>query len=161
MSWIDHVLGRQNGHTALAESAAPTPQLVREVEARVGQQYNDTIELLTERIAELELGSEDVSWKPFGGEGATEFSRQYLRRIIRQSRLYYLRNPLVNRAVSIQSMYVFGQGVSITGRAPAVNDVVQAFLDDPANQVELTSHQARGQGQYDQRAANFGELQAV
>jgi hypothetical protein len=134
---------RRNGHAPVAESASPA--LVHEIEHRVSREYNDTLELLTERIGELELESEDVWFQRIGAtEGVNEFSRAHLAKIIRQSRLYYLRNPLINRAVSLQAMYVFGQGVSITGRAPAVNEVVQAFLDDPANQVELTSHQARG-----------------
>jgi len=55
----------------------------------------------------------------------------------------WLKNPLIQRAVNVQAHYVFGQGINIRARAPAVNTVVQQFLDDPRNQVELTGHQAQ------------------
>jgi hypothetical protein len=103
----------------------------------------DNLQLFEERIAELELGAEEIFWQRLDSEGPGEFSREMLRKLTRLSRIYYLKNPLVRRAVALQAYYVFGQGVSITARAPQVNDVVQAFLDDPANKAELTSHQAR------------------
>lgn len=136
----------RNGHVvAEADSGSPTAredQLVM-LRATVGQ-LEDSLDLYQEQIAELELASEDVWWRRIGGVGGThDFSRQYLGRIVKEARLYFLKNPLINRAVSIQAYYVFGQGVSITGRVPEVNDVIQAFLDDPANRTELTSHQAR------------------
>ena len=100
-------------------------------------------ELLQERIADLELSLEDLNWTRLGYETSTEFSRQGLKRIAALSRVFFLKNPLINRAVTLQAQYVWGQGVSISGKHPDVDGVVQAFLDDPKNQVELTSHQAR------------------
>jgi len=108
------------------------------------RQYVDTIELLQERLAELELAIEDTGWERLTGvDGDRELSRDALRKIARQARLAFLKNPLVNRAVTLQAYYVWGQGVSIEGRHPDVDAVVQSFLDDPKNQAELTSHQAR------------------
>ena len=107
------------------------------------QQYADSYALLTERLAELELSLEDSGWQRLSGESETEFSRAALRKINSMARLYWLKNPLVRQAVAVQTRYVFGQGVSIQGRHPAVNEVVQAFLADRKNQSELTSHQAR------------------
>ena len=98
---------------------------------------------LEERLAELELALEDVGWIKLSHEASREFSRDGLRRIAALSRLYFLKNPLVNRAVSLQAMYVWGQGVSISAKHPDVDAVVQKFLDDQKNQAELTSHQAR------------------
>lgn len=109
-------------------------------------QYEDTVELLQERITELELALHDgdgLGWSKIGGGSSREFSRDAIRRIAALARLFYLANPLINRAVSLQAQYVFGQGVNINGRHPDVDEVVQAFLDDEKNRAELTSHQAR------------------
>ncbi len=111
--------------------------------SEVEQQYTDTIELLYERLAELELAIEDQGWLRLGAEGEREFSREALRRIAAMSRLAFMKNPLVGRAVSLQALYVWGQGVTIQARHPALDAVVQAFLDDQKNRAELTSHQAR------------------
>jgi hypothetical protein len=109
------------------------------------RQRDDSLELLQERLAELELAMEDQGWTRIdAGAGDThEFDRAALRSIGRMARLMYLKNPLIKRGVDVQTAYVFGQGVTIHGRAEAVNEVVQAFLDDAKNKAELTSHQAR------------------
>jgi hypothetical protein len=102
-----------------------------------------SLELLTERLADLELALEDQGWLRLTGDSEREFSRDGLKTICRMSRYFYLKNPLVNRAVNVQAHYVWAQGVSIGAADEEVNKVVQAFLDDRANQTELTSHQAR------------------
>ncbi len=107
------------------------------------------IELLTERIAELEgttnpeLARDDIGWRRLQGEGEREFSREGLQEIIKRARLFALHNPLIRRAVWVQAVYVWGQGVTIQGRHPDVHAVIEAFLADKKNQQELTSHQAR------------------
>lgn len=106
-------------------------------------QYEDTIDLLTERLVDLELAIEDQGWQRLGGESGTEFSRDTIRKIAGLARLFYLANPLINRAVSLCAYYTFGQGINIAARHPNVDAVVQAFLDDEKNRAELTSHQAR------------------
>lgn len=98
--------------------------------------------LLQESLAELDLSMEDHKWLAFSRIG-TEFDRRQLGDIWRLSLLMYLANPLINRAVNLQSYYVWGQGVGIKAKTPLINEVVQAFLDDPKNQAELTSHQSR------------------
>jgi hypothetical protein len=106
-------------------------------------QYNNTIVYLNERIAELEFAQEDWGWTRLGGEASYEFSREFLRRIVARSRLFYLQNPLVHRAVTLQADYIFAQGVSVQGTNDIVNKVIQEFLDDPTNKKELTSHMAQ------------------
>lgn len=101
------------------------------------------VELLESRLAELELQLAEQSWERLGQADGRELSRAALREINRWARLMYLKNPLVQRGVRVQALYVFGQGMNVRGRAPAVNAVVQTFLDDAQNQAELTSHQAR------------------
>lgn len=111
--------------------------------AETARQERLTNELLMERLADLELALEDQNWLKVSFDSEREFSREGLRRISTLARIMYLKNPLIRRAVNVQSYYVWGQGVSITARDSEVNDVVQAFLDDPGNKRVLTGHQAR------------------
>lgn len=99
-------------------------------------------ELLSERLAELELALEDASWVRQTAEGTAEFSRDGLRRIIALSRLAFLKNPIIKRAVMVQVYYVLAQGVQIKCEDQTANEVIQGFLDDPLNRAELTSAQA-------------------
>ena len=99
--------------------------------------------VLTERMAELELALEDRNWLRLSAETSREFSRQGLRAIQMLSRLFYLKNPLINRGVEIKALYVWGQGVSIAAKDDEVNEVIQAFMDDPRNRSEMWGHQAR------------------
>lgn len=110
---------------------------------RYTRQLEATVELFQERIAELEFVEEDRGWERLNGGGSYEFSRDFLQRIVSRSRLFFLQNPLINRAVTLQADYVFAQGVSIQGTNEFVNEVIQEFLDDPRNQAEFTAHKAR------------------
>lgn len=100
-------------------------------------------EVLRERLAELELALEDQGWLRVAADGAHEFSPDGLRKIRALSRINYIKNPLINRAVTLQASYVFGQGINIGSKDKATNDFIQAFMDDPMNKAELTSHQSR------------------
>lgn len=117
----------------------PEPLVIHESEPGLFE----TIEDLQERLAELEFPLEDVGWQKLSNLYETEFSRDGLNRIISVSRLMGLKNPLINRAVWLQAMYVWGQGVSISARDKRVGEVVAAFLNNPKNQAELTTHQQR------------------
>lgn len=109
----------------------------------VAQQLEGNTELFQERLAELELALEDQGWSRLAADGDSDFSRGALRKINQMARVYWLKNPLIKRSVYVQTQYVFGQGVSIQGHHPLVNEVVQGFLNDLKNQAELTSHEAR------------------
>lgn len=106
------------------------------------QGYADTILLLEERLAELELAQDELGWRRVGGDNEREFSRDGLKAITKRARYAYLSNPLINHAVDVQAHYVFGQGVTVAATHPLVNDVVQTFMDDPSNAAELTSQEA-------------------
>lgn len=99
-------------------------------------------ELLRERLTELELALDSQGWEVLTGASEHEFSREGLRKICRDARLYYLKNPLIRRGVDVQADYVFGQGVEIASSDEECNQIIQEFLDDAKNQAELTSHQA-------------------
>jgi len=92
-----------------------------------------------ERIVELELELEDRGWSKLSGADEKEFTRDGLRKICHESFLFYMKNPLVKRAVDTQANYVFGQGITIKAAHPLVDEVVQSFLTDKKNQKQLTS----------------------
>lgn len=126
---------------------APSDEAVKLREV-LGQVANNN-ELLQERLAELELALDDQGWQKLSGESQLEFSREGLRKICAIATLQWLANPLVKQAVGVQTRYVFGQGVSIRSKDTDINAVLQAFLDDRKNQVELSSHQSRMQKETD------------
>ena len=99
-------------------------------------------ELVSERLAELELAMDDEGWRRLGGEFETEFSRDALLRIVRRSRFAYLSNPLINHALEVQAHYVMGLGVDVSAPHAAINDVVRAFWEDAGNRSELTADAA-------------------
>lgn len=111
---------------------------------------------LQERLASLELALEDQGWQRLTGGSDSEFSREALRAICHEARSYYLKNPLIQRGVNVQTHYVFGQGVEISAADPEINEVVQEFLDDGKNQAEFTGYQA--QSQKESELTLFGNL---
>jgi len=127
----------RRGGSELVEAKERIEQLGVELAIR-----SDNMSLFGERLAELELGLEDEGWQMLSGTTDREFSRNGLRIINHLVRLYFLKNPLIRRAVLTQTQYVFGQGVNIRANHPLVDQVVQAFLDDRKNKAELTEHQA-------------------
>lgn len=115
----------------------------RVTKAQLQEALTQTTLLLSERLAELELALEaNGEWTRLAADSDREFSRQGLRQICRLARIFYLKNPLIQRGVNVQRDYVFGQGVTIQAADGDVDEVVQAFLADAKNQAELSSHQA-------------------
>lgn len=133
MSLVERLLGRGSG--------GDDGQVARMHEA-LAEATND-LEVTRETITELELALEDVGWTRLLASGDREFSRDGLRRISRMAQLYAVKNPLIRRGLALRVYYVWGQGVRIAARDGDVNAVIQAFLDDPGNQAELTGHQAK------------------
>jgi hypothetical protein len=123
------------------------------------RQTEAQVMLLESRLAELEMQLAEQSWERLSGQYEREFSRAGLREINKWARLMFLKNPLIRRGVNVQMLYVFGQGMQVRGRDQAVNDVVQAFMDDAKNQAELTSQQAQQEKEVD--LALFGNLYFV
>ena len=106
-------------------------------------QAEQTIGLLEERFADLELAMEDTGWVRLATQAQREFSRDGLRKIILMSTMAYLKNPLIRHGTDVQAHYVWGQGVTIHCPDDATNQVIQSFLKDRKNRKVLTGHQAR------------------
>lgn len=100
-------------------------------------------ELLQERIAELELALDDVGYERIGYSNFDkQFTKASIDKIAAMARVYWLKNPLIKRAVATQANYVFGQGVDVVAADEDVQTVVDAFMDDSKNRAELTGEQA-------------------
>ena len=99
--------------------------------------------LLQERIAELELALDDVGYERIGDSNFDkQFTKASIDKIAAMARVYWLKNPLVKRAVATQANYVFGQGVDVVAADEDVQTVVDAFMEDSKNRAELTGEQA-------------------
>src|SRR5438105_8147601 len=98
---------------------------------------------LRERMAEIELALEDLGWVRMGWETQGQLSRSGLRKLTVICRQLYLKHPLINHAINVQSNYVWGQGISVVAKSAEVNKVVQAWWDRKENKAELTGHRAR------------------
>jgi hypothetical protein len=117
--------------------------------AQIQQLQGENIEL-QERLAALEMALEADGWRMLTMQADQEFSREGLRLITELSRIMSLKNPLIKRGVQVQRLYVWGQGWNVKASDPDVQGVLDAFMKDPKNQVELTSHQARMQKETEQ-----------
>lgn len=92
---------------------------------------------LKERMWDLELALEDQGWRRELSQSNLEFSRWGIQQIILLSRLYRIKNPLIQRGILVSSYYVFGRGFEISSPDEATSEVVKAFFDDPRNQKEI------------------------
>lgn len=137
------LFGRTNGHAPITsdrELKEAATQALKEIAAE-RDRLGGGVTMLQERLLELEMALEADNWMPWGdrSDGA-EFSREGLATLVRLARLYYLKNPLIRRAVEVSALYVWGQDLTVRARNPEVDAVVQAFWD--ANKRALTGQQA-------------------
>ena len=105
------------------------------------QQFTDALQvtlnsydLLVERLAVLEDQLNEQGWQRLG-DTTRDFSRLGLRNISRMARTYWIKNPLIKRAVAVQTLYVWGQGCTMRAVHPTVDAVVQKVLTDPTNRA--------------------------
>ena len=99
------------------------------------------LSLLQERLDTLERALPISSgWEILSGSSGNDFTRDKLQTIADLAKVYYLKNPLIKRAVDIQTLYVWGSGYSVVGEAKEVDRVLDKFWTDPKNKPIL-SHQ--------------------
>ena len=105
--------------------------------------YDMTVDLLQERMVDLELAIEDAGWQKLSADASELMTTDAIGRILDMARASYLTNPLIHHAVNVQADYVFAQGLTIRAKpGDAVNQVLQDFWDDPANQCEISTMEA-------------------
>ena len=131
MSWIKEAQDKFTGALAGWMSGA------RAISQEIEQSEENAIRAqeASAGMAELELAEEDINWRDLmAPEGRWEFTRRALRLIVARSRLMYLVNPLIHRAVTVQELYVWGGGVEIKAEDKVVDEVIQDFFTDQKNQ---------------------------
>lgn len=98
---------------------------------------------LSERYFSDSVDLENLEWRRVN-EISTDgrMSLQKIKLYALEGRMFWLKNPLINRGIGVTADYVFGRGITINARDDEINVVVQQFIDDKQNQVELTSHQS-------------------
>lgn len=136
------MIDEKGAYHAPGASLAPQQDARRASQQELAQISFDN-EILTERMAELELALEDANWMRMTFTGQQEFSREGLKKIREISRMMFAKNPLIKRGVMVKALYVWGQGINVRAKDKAINQVLQTFWDDEKNRSELTSHQAR------------------
>lgn len=99
-----------------------------------------------ERLWELELALEDRGWQRQLALSQTEFSRYGLQQIMLMSRLYFVKNPLIQRGVNVSGHYVWARGFEITTDNDAATETIKECLalnDAELGQVAMTrKHQS-------------------
>lgn len=118
----------------------------REELREYARSMDNQFEYLQEKIGTLELALEDRGWQKLTMESDHEFSQQGLMTIRNLSRVMFLKNPLIRRAVLTQSNYVFGKGVEFTiseeEKHKSEKETMHSFRNNVENKRELTSHQS-------------------
>lgn len=107
--------------------------------------------MLQETVRDLELALDTVDWRRMTHFSKEEFSRRGIGQIADMARLFFLKNPLIQRGATVQSLYVWGQGWSVRAKDEDVQVVIDDFLEDLKNQSELTSQQALKQKEIEQQ----------
>ncbi len=95
----------------------------------------ESVTQFKERLWELELALEDRGWVREVTLANLEFSRLGVQQLIRITRIYAIKNPLIKRGSEIVPMYVFGRGIEIRSEDETADAVIQDFLE--ANKKEL------------------------
>lgn len=101
--------------------------------------------VLEERLAALEMALESDGWRLLAGGSDQEFSRQGLGQISELARVFYLKNPIIQRSVDVKRLYVWGQGWMVKAADPEIQIVLDSFLYDTKNIDVVGSHEARQQ----------------
>lgn len=78
---------------------------------------------------DIELALQNVDWRREINGSWLEFSRWGIQQIMLISRLYYVKNPMIQRLINVSATYVFGRGVEISSTDQATNDEIKAFLE--------------------------------
>lgn len=120
-------------------------QSLREIVGQLEEQVKTSEanrEMLEEALYVVEQQLLTEGWIQLSATGGRELTKQALDIAEGWGRAYWLKNPLVRRVIELQALYVFGQGMTVKGDDPMIDEVVQDFMKDPMNSKALTSHQA-------------------
>lgn len=141
MGWFQGVVSKFTS-TPVGPTVPTVSPLQQEAERQEGIIADLHRRYLEERLAELEMALETQGWqRQFGGED-WEITREFLDKIIRFARMMYFKNPLIKRAVSVQSYYTYALGVQWKAVSREVQEVINDFMLDPRNKPVIANHVA-------------------
>lgn len=101
-------------------------------------QLEHLVETLEEALIDQQMAVDERGWAALGA-AETPVTREQIRAVAARARIMAIADPLIRRAVTLRTAYVWGSGVTIGAAAPDddggqdVNAVVQAFLIDQAS----------------------------
>lgn len=135
MSWLSRLGFAQESGTTETVPAGTVDTLQHQVET------------LSESMAQLALAREDVGWDRILQDGQRELGPEARRRNAELCRVFAIANPLIKRGLELRAAYVFGQGVGTTATGETVNELVQAWLDDPEVREVFAGSQAQARNE--------------
>jgi hypothetical protein len=127
----------------MSRRKAPVKVKTAESAQQSANVHADVAVMLQERLIELETALEGYV-QASSRFGEWEFTRPGLERIIRLSRLMFLQNPLISRAVQVCRLYVWALGFNVSSKDDAVQKVIDQFFGDQRNKASITSRSALG-----------------
>ena len=93
-----------------------------------------------ESLARLELEIEDRGWEQLNQKSnEVDFSIKARKSLQKQAFIYWLKNPLIGRAVEIKTDFIFGDGISYKAKGEKVQEVLNLFWNDDDNKREITT----------------------
>lgn len=115
----------------------PGPDLIREAngamlriqEAALGGLRETVPASAVGAFGDIELALQNIDWRREINMSWLEFSRWGIQQIILISRLYYIKQPLMRRAIDVVAAYVFGRGVEVSSTDDDANDVLNEFFE--------------------------------
>jgi len=131
------------------QMAGAGPWLVHESRREINQpgpfKFREAIDS-TGMAGDLDLMLSNVEWRREVNLSWLEFSRWGIQQIILISRLYYIKNPLIQRGINVAAHYVFGRGVEISSPDEAANKTLEEFFERnklTLGQIALTDLERR------------------
>ena len=94
------------------------------------------------RTAEDELALEDRGWVNLSTASQEIITATTRIAYVRQSRLYWMKDPLAKQAIRLWTDYTFGEGMTFKAKDEAADKALRAFWDNKMNKSVLS---ARGQ----------------
>jgi hypothetical protein len=97
-------------------------------------------------FSDLDLMLDTVEWRREINYQWLEFSRWGIQQIILISRLYFLKNPLIQRGVNVAASYVFGRGVEVGSPDETADRTLKDFFETNKTvlgQIALTDLERR------------------
>lgn len=116
-------------------AGTPSQTLVSEGRAVMGRVeeralgIRESITSATGAFGDIELALSNLEWRREINLSWLEFSRWGIQQIMLISRLYYIKNPLIRRAIDVVATYVFGRGVEVTSSDADANATLKEFFE--------------------------------